>query len=72
MDWPVNVSLAPIAPDFAEAMSAEQMLDAVIRQREWNAQVADRGPSHPGTHGLCVGRRIRRCGFVRFGDARSR
>ena len=32
-DWPVNVSLAPIAPDFAQAMSAEQMLDALIRQK---------------------------------------
>jgi nucleotide-binding universal stress UspA family protein len=32
-DWSVNLSLAPIAPDFAAAMSAEQMLDSLIRRK---------------------------------------
>lgn len=32
-DWPVNLSLVPIAPDFAPVMSAEQMLDCLIRQK---------------------------------------
>jgi nucleotide-binding universal stress UspA family protein len=32
-DWHVNVSLAPIAPDFAPEISAEQMLDSLIQQK---------------------------------------
>ncbi len=32
-DWHVNVSLAPIAPDFAPEISAEQMLDCLIQQK---------------------------------------
>lgn len=32
-DWPVNVSLAPIAPGYAPAMNAEQLLDCLIREK---------------------------------------
>jgi nucleotide-binding universal stress UspA family protein len=32
-DWHINVSLAPIAPDFAPEISAEQVLDCVILQK---------------------------------------
>jgi nucleotide-binding universal stress UspA family protein len=32
-DWPISLSLAPIAPNFAPEMSAEQMLDRMILQK---------------------------------------
>jgi nucleotide-binding universal stress UspA family protein len=32
-DWHVPMSLVPIAPDFAPEISAEQMLDCLIRQK---------------------------------------
>jgi nucleotide-binding universal stress UspA family protein len=32
-DWPVTLSVAPIAPGFAPAMSAEKSLDCLIRQK---------------------------------------
>lgn len=37
-DWPVTVSMAPIAPDFAQSLSAEQLLDGLLQQKR---------PEHP-------------------------